>query len=57
MHSRADKENMNGDEAYKAGLRKTRSGYRRLGRTLEDNKADILRPGDKILVQVWCPYR
>ncbi|CCG83685.1 protein of unknown function [Taphrina deformans PYCC 5710] len=51
MRSSVDKENMVGDEAYKSALRKTRSGYRKLGRSLEDNKSEILRPGDRILAQ------
>lgn len=62
MRSSIDKENMrpidHGDiDGSKARLRKTRSDYRRLGRTLEENKAEILRPGDKILIQVRCISR
>lgn len=51
MPSLVNKENMP-EAADKAVLRETRTAYRKLGRTLENNKAEILRPGDKILAQV-----
>lgn len=51
MRSLVDKENMS-QEDRKTVLRKTRSEYRKLGRLLEDKKADILRPGDQLLGQV-----
>lgn len=54
MRSSIDKENMHPPSTPSADkdlLRRTRHGYRTIGKSLEDRKAEILRPGDRLLAE------